>query len=71
MNNSSMLLVLEVFNMDMDWEKAIELLKPLAESPEPILARKAANNLSVAYEALGHEQAAEYWFNKSGEGGKY
>jgi hypothetical protein len=56
--------------MEHNWDKAIELLKPLAASSDPKIARKAANNLSVAYEAVGNEQAAEYWFNKSNEGVK-
>ena len=51
-----------------DWEKAIELLKPLAASPDSKIANKAANNLSVAYEAIGNDSAAEFWFNKSQEG---
>jgi hypothetical protein len=53
-----------------DWESAIELLKPLAASADPKIARKAANNLSVAYEAIGNDRAAEFWFNKSQEGVK-
>lgn len=53
--------------MEQNWDKAIELLKPLAESHDPKISKKAANNLSVAYEAIGNEKASEYWFNKSGE----
>jgi len=56
--------------MEHSWESAIELLKPVAASPDPKIARKAANNLSVAYEAIGNESAAEFWFNKSQEGVK-
>jgi hypothetical protein len=56
--------------MEHEWEKAIDLLKPLAASPDPKIARKAANNLSVAYEAIGNDNAAEFWFNKSQEGAK-
>jgi hypothetical protein len=47
------------------WETAIELLMPLTASTDPKIARKAANNLSVAYEAIGNESAAEFWYNKS------
>jgi hypothetical protein len=64
------LLEADNYCMEQDWDKAIELLRPLAESPDPKISRKAANNLSVAYEAVGNEKAAEFWFNKSMEGGK-
>jgi hypothetical protein len=64
------LLEADNYCMEQNWDKAIELLRPLAESPDPKISRKAANNLSVAYEAVGNEKAAEYWFNKSMEGGK-
>jgi hypothetical protein len=64
------LLEADNYCMEQNWDKAIELLRPLAESPDPKISRKAANNLSVAYEAIGNEKAAEFWFNKSMEGGK-
>jgi hypothetical protein len=54
--------------MEHDWDKAIELLLPLAASSDSKIASKAANNLSVAYEAIGNDRAAEFWFNKSQEG---
>jgi hypothetical protein len=54
--------------MGHDWSSAIELLKPFAESPDPKIARKAANNFSIAYEAMGNDRAAEFWLNKSKEG---
>jgi hypothetical protein len=59
------LLEADNYCMEQNWDKAIELLRPLAESSDPKIARKAANNLSVAYEAAGNEKAAEYWYNKS------
>ncbi len=56
--------------MEHNWESAIEQLKPLAASPDPKISRKAANNLSVAYEAIGNDTAAEFWINKSQKGVK-
>ncbi len=50
-----------------NWGKALELLKPLADSPDPGIARKAAHNLSVVYEAIGDDKASEYWMKISGE----
>lgn len=50
-----------------EWDKAIELLKPLAASPDPELAGKAAYNLSVAYEAIGDDKTSEFWLQKSGK----
>ncbi len=49
-----------------DWQKAIEFLLPLAKSNDTKLARKAAHNLSVVYEALGNYNEAEFWLQKSG-----
>jgi hypothetical protein len=50
-----------------NWDKAIELLKPLAMSPDPKISGKAAYNLSVAYEATGNDRASELWLQKSGK----
>ncbi|MBL7113419.1 MAG: hypothetical protein ISS19_15890 [Bacteroidales bacterium] len=50
-----------------DWAGAFELLKPLAGSPNPKLARKAAHNLAIAYEAMGDYKAYENWIKKSME----
>jgi len=36
-----------------EWEKAIDLLLPLANSNNPKIAKKTAHNLDVLYEALG------------------
>lgn len=51
---------------DQHWDEAIELLKPLAVSPDPKISSKAAYNLSVAYEAIGNDRASELWLQKSG-----
>ena len=54
--------------MNHDWEKAIDLLKPFTTSTDPKIAGRAANNLSVAYEAIGNDRAAEFWSDKTQEG---
>lgn len=59
------MLAADNYLMEHEWDKAIELLMPLTTSSDPKIARKAANNLSVAYEAIGNEPAAEFWYNKS------
>ena len=64
------LLEADNYCMEQNWDKAIELLKPLAASPDPKISSKAAYNLSVAYEAMGNDKASEYWLQKSGEGKK-
>ncbi|MFC2115145.1 DUF6340 family protein [Bacteroidota bacterium] len=46
------------------WEEAIKLLMPLANSPDPKIAKKAAHNLAIVYDALGDFEAYEYWINK-------
>jgi len=51
---------------EQNWDEAIELLKPLAVSPDPKISSKAAYNLSVAYEATGNMKASEFWLQKSG-----
>lgn len=51
---------------EQNWDEAIELLKPLAVSPDPKISGKAAYNLSVAYEAIGNMKVSEYWLQKSG-----
>jgi hypothetical protein len=43
-----------------DWEKAISLLKPIAQG-ENREAAKAAYNLAVIYEALSQFKEAKYW----------
>lgn len=53
------------FMIEGDWNKAIELLQPLANSSDSKLAKRAAHNLSLAYEALGDYELQEYWQKKS------
>ena len=48
-----------------DWTGAIQLLQPLSTSADPKLARKAAHNLAVAYQALGDQDAYNYWLERS------
>lgn len=47
-----------------DWDVAISLLQPLAESNQKGAAR-AAYNLAVVYEAQGNVQQARYWASKA------
>ena len=44
-----------------NWEKTIELLKPITESDNKKIAGKAAHNLSVAYEGAGDIENSTYW----------
>lgn len=44
-----------------DWDKAIVLLKPLAEGQSRKEAARAAYNLAVVYEAIGDLTAAKRW----------
>lgn len=44
-----------------EWDKAIIKLKELAKSKDAKTAQYAAENLAVAYEALGNEEAVNYW----------
>ena len=46
------------------WEDAIELLMPLASSPDPKIAQKAAHNLAIAYEGMGDRDAYIFWMKK-------
>ena len=47
-----------------DWEAAISILQPIAESDKKESA-KAAYNLAVVYEASGNVQQARYWATKA------
>lgn len=47
------------------WDEAIELLIPLANSTDQKLARKAAHNLSLCLQAVGRESDAAYWMEKA------
>ena len=49
------------------WDEAIELLMPLAHSPDKKLARKAAHNLSLCLQAVGRDSDAAYWMDKANE----
>ena len=46
------------------WDEAIEMLLPLAESPDPKIAMRAANNLAVAYDGLDDQEAYIYWMKR-------
>jgi hypothetical protein len=48
-----------------EWEKAIELLLPLAHSNDSKIAQRAAYNLSLLYEAIGDKEKSSYWMEKS------
>jgi len=48
-----------------EWNKAITKLKELANSKDSKTAQHAAKNLAVAYEALGNEEAFNYWQQRS------
>lgn len=49
---------------DGNWNKAIEMLLPLAGSGNKKEAKRAAKNLGVVYEALGDMDSAEKWYAK-------
>jgi hypothetical protein len=49
------------------WDEAIELLMPLAHSPDQKLAKKAAHNLSLCLQAAGRASDAAYWMDKANE----
>jgi hypothetical protein len=49
------------------WAEAERILFPLAESPDRKLARKAAHNLAVTYEAMGDHERYKYWITRSGK----
>jgi hypothetical protein len=49
------------------WDEAIELLMPLANSPDQKLAKRAAHNLSLCLRAAGRVSDAVYWMNKANE----
>ncbi len=49
------------------WADAIRYLLPLADSSNTRMARKAANNIAVAYEGLGDETNADIWRTKAGK----
>jgi len=49
------------------WDEAIDLLMPLAHSPDPKLAKRAAHNLSIALKATGRIEDSDYWMNKANE----
>jgi hypothetical protein len=53
------------YMMEHQWERAVKLLLPLAHSQDPRLAKKAAHNLAIAYEAMGNTEALDYWIMKS------
>lgn len=48
-----------------DWENAIVKLKEIAKTGDAKTARRAGQNLSVAYEASGNEEAAVYWMERA------
>ncbi|MDH3709729.1 MAG: DUF6340 family protein [Cyclobacteriaceae bacterium] len=50
------------------WPQARELLIPLTKHKNTRIAAKAALNLSVVYEALGDQQASDYWYEKGMSG---
>ncbi len=50
------------------WPQARDLLTPLTKHKNSRIAAKAAFNLSVVYEALGDQQASDYWFEKAQSG---
>ena len=47
-----------------NWEEAIELLLPMANSTDSKISKKASHNLSIAYKASGNNSAYEYWKKK-------
>lgn len=51
--------------LNREWADAIRELLPLAESSEKKIAKRAANNLWVAYTGIGDETSAEMWYKKS------
>lgn len=48
-----------------DWQKAISLLEPLAESSNRKEAARAAYNLAVVYEAMGNVEQARHWASEA------
>ena len=50
-----------------NWLEAIDLLLPLANSPDHKIAKKARHNLATAYKAMGNYEACDYWRRKSQE----
>lgn len=47
-----------------NWNEAIELLLPMANSKDPKISKKASHNLSIAFKATGNTTASEYWKKK-------
>ena len=47
-----------------NWNEAIELLLPMANSKDPKISKKASHNLSIAFKATGNTSASEYWQKK-------
>ena len=50
-----------------DWPGAVDLLLPLAGSRDPKVAKRAAHNLAIAYEAMGNYAASDQWKQKAGD----
>jgi hypothetical protein len=48
-----------------EWANAIRELLPLADSNDKKIAKRAANNLYVAYIGIGDETSAELWYEKA------
>ena len=49
------------------WSEAIDILLPLANSPDSKIAKKARYNLATAYKAMGDFEKYDYWRKKSWE----
>jgi len=48
-----------------EWGNAIRELLPLADSKDKKIARRAANNLYVAYMGIGDETSANLWYERA------
>ncbi len=54
----------EIYMKNDNWDEAIELLLPMANSKDSKISKKASHNLSIAYKASGNTSAYEYWKKK-------
>ena len=53
------------YMVSQNWDKAIKLLLPMAESSDPKMVKKVSQNLGVAFEGQGNYERADYWYAKS------
>jgi len=55
------------YMQNQQWEEAERILFPLTESPDRKLAKKAAHNLAITYDAMGDHERYRYWISRAGK----